>query len=256
MEEPQSVLKAHPYFACPNAVFDLPDVYQIAIYAYLSRRAGPDGASWPSLATISRDTKIGLTTVKASLPTMAAAGWIRRERRVNEKGEHTSTLYILGLPSHYTATDGGVGRVATNVGRGAATKVVSSEVGSPFIPTNVSKTEQGSKAVREEVSMGSGLDLGFDVSPGLMDKWRAMFPLVNVEATIRFIFEYAQARPLWTKRRRSWRLTILNWLKREQEKAHAATLRRPGVPRQTMQERQQELMREMEELERRKGAKV
>ena len=69
---------------------------------------------------------------------------------------------------------------------------------------------------------------GFVLPDGVLEKWQGMFPLVDVPAVLRYAHAYAEARPTWARRRKDWNLTLLNWLKREQERAQAGRLRQNG----------------------------
>ena len=73
---------------------------------------------------------------------------------------------------------------------------------------------------------------GFALPPGLLDWWQGQFPKLDVAATLRYIAEYARTRPEWARRKRNWRLVILNWLKLDSERIIG--LGHAGVRRSTL----------------------
>ena len=95
------------WFACPNSVFDQCETaYEIVVVTYLLRRAGPDGACWPSLTTIARDTKLSEATVKRTLSALESRAVVVRTRRPKAGERHESTVYEVhhrapvGLPQN------------------------------------------------------------------------------------------------------------------------------------------------------------
>lgn len=82
------------WFACPNSVFDQCETaYEIVVVTYLLRRAGPDGACWPSLATTARDTKLSKRTVQNVLDSLEKRGMLSRSSRNRDDGGHSSNEY-------------------------------------------------------------------------------------------------------------------------------------------------------------------
>ncbi len=65
------------------------------ILCYLCMRSGTDNSCFPSLDTIHRDTGIGLTTVKNTIPKLVEAGYIVEVNRKKSNGCSTSNLYRL-----------------------------------------------------------------------------------------------------------------------------------------------------------------
>lgn len=61
----------------------------------LAHRLGPDGTAWPSLATIARDTSLGISTVKRALRDLEDDGVITRTRRMRADGSAASTVYAF-----------------------------------------------------------------------------------------------------------------------------------------------------------------
>lgn len=92
------------WFAAPNAIFDHDGLtpYEILIYLYLCRRAGPDGSCWPSYATICNDCKVSRTTAGRAIAALQERGLVIVERRVSEKGDPESNAYHItqGVVSH------------------------------------------------------------------------------------------------------------------------------------------------------------
>lgn len=68
---------------------------EFRILCYLCMRSGTDNACFPSLDTIHRDTGIGLTTVKNTIPKLVEQGYIIKVSRKKKNGCSTSNLYQL-----------------------------------------------------------------------------------------------------------------------------------------------------------------
>ena len=63
------------------------------IMCYLLMRAGNQDVCYPSLNTISKDTDIGLSTVKRAIPSLAKKGYLKKINRKKANGSATSNLY-------------------------------------------------------------------------------------------------------------------------------------------------------------------
>ena len=63
------------------------------ILCYLLMRAGKQDVCYPSLNTISKDTDIGLSTVKRAIPSLAKKGYLKKINRKKANGSATSNLY-------------------------------------------------------------------------------------------------------------------------------------------------------------------
>ena len=63
------------------------------ILCYLLMRAGNQDVCYPSLNTISKDTDIGLSTVKRAIPSLVKKGYIKKINRKKANGAATSNLY-------------------------------------------------------------------------------------------------------------------------------------------------------------------
>ena len=67
----------------------------VSVYLYLKTRANKDGQCWPSLKTIARDMKIGISTVQRAVNELEKTGFIIKEPRYRKSGANSSTLYKL-----------------------------------------------------------------------------------------------------------------------------------------------------------------
>jgi DNA-binding GntR family transcriptional regulator len=65
------------------------------VYMYLRDRANRDGASWPSIKTIAKDTKLSRSTVKRALRDLEREGYLVRDSRYRPNGSNTSNLYTI-----------------------------------------------------------------------------------------------------------------------------------------------------------------
>ena len=63
------------------------------ILCYLLMRAGNQDVCYPSLNTISKDTDIGLSTVKRAIPELVDKGYLKKVNRKRRNGSSTSNLY-------------------------------------------------------------------------------------------------------------------------------------------------------------------
>lgn len=76
---------------------DLPS-RAISVYMCLYDHANRDGNCYPSLSTISKETKLSLRTVQRAVNDLEKAGYIRKEQRFRKNGANSSTLYFLKNP--------------------------------------------------------------------------------------------------------------------------------------------------------------
>lgn len=67
----------------------------VAVYMYLSNRAGRKKECYPSVKTIAADLKISKSTVFRALNDLEQAGLIVRIKRWRTSGGRSSTLYRL-----------------------------------------------------------------------------------------------------------------------------------------------------------------
>lgn len=80
------------WHAAPNDLYDGSlNHFEAAVLGYLYRRAGPDGASWPSVNRIAKHLKMGPTTVRLILKSLEVAG---RLTRIERSGG--TTIYRVG----------------------------------------------------------------------------------------------------------------------------------------------------------------
>jgi predicted transcriptional regulator len=84
------------YFTVDDEVFDMGlNVYTLAVYFYLCRCAGDKAFAFPSLKNLQKTLSISKDRLLKSLKELEEKNMIRRERRVSEKGNYQSTVYIL-----------------------------------------------------------------------------------------------------------------------------------------------------------------
>lgn len=81
----------------PNNMITATDITgnEFRILCYLCRCSGTDDKCFPSLENIHRETGIGLSTVKKSIPKLVKAGYIQKINRKKCNGGLTSNLYCL-----------------------------------------------------------------------------------------------------------------------------------------------------------------
>lgn len=65
------------------------------VYMYLQDRANKDGACWPAINTIARDTKLSRSTVKRALRDLIDAGYLDKRCRFRENGSCSSNTYRI-----------------------------------------------------------------------------------------------------------------------------------------------------------------
>ena len=58
-------------------------------------RADREGKCFPSVRTISRDTKLSMSTVRRALDDLVNAGYIQKQPRWRANGAKSSNIYIL-----------------------------------------------------------------------------------------------------------------------------------------------------------------
>jgi hypothetical protein len=91
-------IEGSKWFAAPNWILDsgstLKGAYERLVLLYLYRRAGPDGGSWPSYATIATDCGINRRSAIRSVKSLISKGFVRIERRQGAGGEPVSNLYF------------------------------------------------------------------------------------------------------------------------------------------------------------------
>lgn len=73
----------------------LDDHYQVLIYIYLKMFADSENQCCPSIKTLSKLTKIGITKIKATLAELEEKGIITKENRIRPDNGKDNNLYIL-----------------------------------------------------------------------------------------------------------------------------------------------------------------
>ena len=73
---------------------DLPS-RAVTVYMYLRSRADREGKCFPSVRTISRDTKLSMSTVRRALDDLINTGYIQKEPRWRANGAKSSNRYVL-----------------------------------------------------------------------------------------------------------------------------------------------------------------
>ena len=67
----------------------------ISVYVYLQSRANKENTCFPSVATISADTKLSKSTVKRAIKELVQYGLLAIEHRFRKNGAKSSNLYAL-----------------------------------------------------------------------------------------------------------------------------------------------------------------
>ena len=75
-------------------IADLPH-RAVAVYLYLSDRAGKDGTCFPAIRTIAKELSISVSTVKRAISDLERNGFIRKKQRWRENGGKSSLLYEI-----------------------------------------------------------------------------------------------------------------------------------------------------------------
>ncbi len=100
-------LEGSGWFACPNVIWEesdpLLDLYAKAIWTYLYRRAGPDGASWPSYKKMATDCGMSRRQAMRAVKTLIGWKFVRKKDRVGSTGSRSSNSYELTLGGDYQA---------------------------------------------------------------------------------------------------------------------------------------------------------
>ena len=73
---------------------DLPS-RAVTVHMYLRSRGGRGGKCFPSVRTISRDTKLSVSTVRRALDDLINTGYIQKQPRWRANGAKSSNIYIL-----------------------------------------------------------------------------------------------------------------------------------------------------------------
>lgn len=73
---------------------DLPS-RAVMVFFYLLDRSNKVNTCFPSIKTISKDTKLSVSTIKRAIIDLERKGYIRKERRFRSNGANSSNLYIL-----------------------------------------------------------------------------------------------------------------------------------------------------------------
>ena len=91
--------RGHYFYRIDNAVIEEygPKIgaYGLAVYNVLAMYAGRKDSAFPSLRTIEKDLGISRPTIVKAIDTLIEVGLITKERRRNERGDHTSNVYTL-----------------------------------------------------------------------------------------------------------------------------------------------------------------
>ena len=83
------------FYILPNKIFQIDlDPYAFKIYSYLMSCAGSKGHCWPSLHTISRVTRIAVSTVKNRIDYLAKRKLISISKHAG-KGHYKNNIYTM-----------------------------------------------------------------------------------------------------------------------------------------------------------------
>ena len=75
---------------------DLPS-RAVTVYMYLRSRAYREGKCFPSVRTISRDTKLSMSTVRRALDDLGNTGYIQKQPRWRANGAKSSNQYVFRI---------------------------------------------------------------------------------------------------------------------------------------------------------------
>ena len=75
---------------------DLPS-RAVTVYMYLRSRADREGKCFPSVRTISRDTKLSMSTVRRALDDLVNTGYIQKQPRWRANGAKSSNQYVFRI---------------------------------------------------------------------------------------------------------------------------------------------------------------
>jgi DNA-binding MarR family transcriptional regulator len=91
--------RRYSFFMIDNEVIDdyasRIGIYALGVYSVLARFSNQEGVCFPSLNTIAHRLGISKPSVIKALETLETYGLLAKEHRFNQKGDHTSNLYIL-----------------------------------------------------------------------------------------------------------------------------------------------------------------
>ncbi|HEY8414555.1 MAG TPA: helix-turn-helix domain-containing protein [Thermaerobacter sp.] len=103
MSAPLAVLhdgRRRPWFAAPNAIWEVPGLsaHAILVYLYLRRCAGTGRTCWPARTTIARACRISVDSVDRALRQLCDLGLVAKEPRHRPDGGSRSNVYVLFDP--------------------------------------------------------------------------------------------------------------------------------------------------------------
>ena len=75
---------------------DLPS-RAVTVYMYLRSRADREGKCFPSVRTISRDTKLSMSTVRRALDDLVNTGYIQKQPRWRANGGQEQTTICFRI---------------------------------------------------------------------------------------------------------------------------------------------------------------
>lgn len=80
----------------------------LRVYISLARRADNEtGHAWPGRGTIAKESGLSLKSVDRGISELCGLGALTKHHRLNEKGEHTSNLYVVHRVPKGGVTEGG-----------------------------------------------------------------------------------------------------------------------------------------------------
>lgn len=133
---------ANHYVNAVKAHGALPATVKYIAWA-LADRANDTGTCWPSLKTLSSDTGYSVSTVKRSISTLKASGYLTIASRRRKDGSQTSNRYHLILDTFAS----GVKHV-TKVIKQGVTKAV--KMGQPFVKEKIQTIKPTSSRIGQQ----------------------------------------------------------------------------------------------------------
>ena len=221
---------------------DLDHAQRLVLLALADHAHDDGGGCRPALGLVAWKTGYSLASVKRIVGQLRRAGLLQV---VKEGGGRYATVYRLCLEMGnvkfaYKPLISEREGAHFDTGITRDTAAVSPVIPQPSVePSKEQLKTLVPHAPMEIVRTPDGV---LQLSPSLLEQWQTQFPLVDVPGWLAFIEQYARARPTWAHKRRNWRLTILRWLRVEQERATAKGLTRPGQD-ETLAQRKEELRR-------------
>ncbi len=168
----------------------------------------------PSVAIMAKETCLTERAVFSTLKSLEAMGYIRRERRTNEKGKYISSQFVLVLPDSATLVGDGAPDSDTYLnhvqGVSAPDSDTVSEPRSPSLEQKYNKNME-----QEERRRATRLPADWQPSPEDISFCQKARPDLNVRDVADSFRDYWTARSGKEATKLDWPATWRNWVRRE-----------------------------------------